>query len=90
MTITQHAARRMQTRGLSAVMVACILDHADLDRDAGGGSRKIQISRAAAACLPHPDKLGRFALIVAADGGLITMRPDRRRRRRHSRRGTRR
>jgi len=43
--MSQHATRRCQQRGVPHEVVQLLLDHHDLDREAGSGCRILRISR---------------------------------------------
>lgn len=44
-TLSRHAQRRCQQRGITRQVLWILLDHHDLDRDVGGNCRVLRMSR---------------------------------------------
>lgn len=62
---SRHAARRCAQRGIRPALLAAVLEHADVERSAGGGCRLERVSRAQARALNLDDRLGRLAVILS-------------------------
>lgn len=74
--MTQHALTRCQNRGVRQGFVDTILNHADLDRPAGGNCRLLLVSRRRARALNMDDRVARYALILSeCNGRVVTVMP---------------
>lgn len=74
-SLSKHARRRMQQRGVSAPFLQTLLENADVERDALKNCRLYSLTRGQARSLGD-DRLGRFAAILSNDGGkVVTVLP---------------
>jgi hypothetical protein len=74
--MTAHAQQRCQSRGLRQDFVDALLNHADVDRPAGGNCRLLRVSRRTARMLNVDDRLSRYALVLSETSGrVVTVLP---------------
>lgn len=84
LSLTLHAVQRMQQRGIPERLVHAVLDHHDIEFEAGSGCRIIRVSRRKATStgtfgIPKQDaeKLSRLALVYSDNGArVVTVRRD--------------
>jgi hypothetical protein len=70
-TLSQHAARRCQQRGINPKRLVAFLEHADLDRPVGRNCRLYRVSAQARRALPDGERYATMGVIVADDSGEI-------------------
>lgn len=73
--ITKHAQIRMAQRGVRRDDLEVLLAHADLESDVGGQCTMLGLRRDTAQRLGVDDWMKRTAVIVSADGAIITVMP---------------
>ena len=74
--LSRHASKRCAKRGLRPDFVRTILEHADVQRPAGGNSHLERVSQVKAKALNLDDRLGRYAIIVSdTTAEIITIMP---------------
>lgn len=62
-SLSRHAERRCQQRGVPKRLLSLILDHADLEKPIGDGCTLVRVSREQAGSLKADDRILRFAVI---------------------------
>ena len=75
MRISKHAALRCAQRGVSAKLLAALIESADIEVSAGNGAYAVSVSRLQVAALNLPRKLGRYTAIISDDATLVTVAP---------------
>ena len=74
--LSRHASRRCAQRGVSPDFISKILEHADVQRPAGGNCRLERVSRIKAKALNLDDRLGRYAIIISdTTAEIVTIMP---------------
>ena len=74
--LSGHADRRCKERGVSSALLQAIIDHADVEADAGDGCRLLRVRRQTAVALRINDRLHRFAVIWSErNGRVVTVLP---------------
>ena len=74
--LSHHASKRCAQRGLCPDFVSKILEHADVQRPAGGNCRLERVSRVKAKALNLDDRLGRYVIIVSdTTAEIVTIMP---------------
>src|SRR5437660_1406772 len=70
--VTKHAKIRCQQRGITKERLANFLAVADIEVPAARGCCTVRASRAVIRNLPGGEKLATVALIISADGAIVT------------------
>lgn len=75
-TLSSHAERRCQNRGVRHNLVAAILQHADVDTVIGDDCRLLRVHRRTANALALDDRLARYAVIWSdTNARIVTVLP---------------
>lgn len=72
-TLTRHARQRCQQRGISAHLLTAVLENADVEHPANGGSVLVSVSRTRAKTLNLDDRLSRLGAVISQDGAVVTV-----------------
>ncbi len=72
-TLTRHARQRCQQRGIRARLLNAVLENADVESPAYGGSVLVSVSRARAEKLNLDDRLDRLGVVLSQDGAVVTV-----------------
>lgn len=74
--LSHHASMRCAQRGIRPSFLASIMEHADVQRPAGGNCRLERVSRSKAKALNLDDRLSRYALIISdTTAEIVTVMP---------------
>ena len=78
---SRHAQQRMGQRGITHEFLSNLLINADREQQVRGGAVALSVSKQQAVALNLGDRLCRYAVIISADGCIITVLPFHSRRR---------
>jgi hypothetical protein len=82
-SLTGHARKRAQQRGIRLDVIDFVIQHADVDLEAGDGCRSLRISKRGLAMLGGDctslalsERAANVVVLVAADGDVVTVMHD--------------